>query len=213
MKRQRPASLLSSSRCPLPPSFHHRHHHSASAHPSHVSSPHRELHRRPKWLRPHASPTPISAHPHTFRGPIGSSTKPPVAGFTCGSPPTACPCMHAPHTIRGPAGSSTEGPGGRVRMRPQAARFVALLGAPPKAPVAGPACVPSSILARPSHASWALRELHQRLRWARPQGASASRRRTPDTLRGPRPHCPGLHPSRGALPMRRGPYLVSLQAA
>ena len=34
-----------------------------SAHPSHVSWPHRELHRRPKWLRPHASPPQISAHP------------------------------------------------------------------------------------------------------------------------------------------------------
>ena len=34
-----------------------------SAHPSHVSWPHREVHRTPQWLRPHATTAPISAHP------------------------------------------------------------------------------------------------------------------------------------------------------
>ena len=46
-------------------------HVSVSAHPSHVS---RELHW-PKWLRSHAPTAPISSHPHTVRGPIGSSTE------------------------------------------------------------------------------------------------------------------------------------------
>eukprot|EP00959_Pyramimonas_sp_CCMP1952_P226354 4732671-Pyramimonas_sp.AAC.1 len=44
-----------------------------SAHPSHVSWPHRELHRRFPWRSPHASPSPSTA----FRGPIGSATEGP----------------------------------------------------------------------------------------------------------------------------------------
>ena len=45
-----------------------------SAHPSHVSWPHRELHRRPQWQGPHAVPLPFRGTPRTFRGPIRCST-------------------------------------------------------------------------------------------------------------------------------------------
>ena len=50
---------------------------SISAHSSHVSWPHWELHRRPQWQRPHAVPPSFRHTLHTFRGPIGSSTEGP----------------------------------------------------------------------------------------------------------------------------------------
>ena len=43
----------------------------------HVSWPHRELHRKPQWQGPHASPRQFRHTPHTVRGPIGSSTEGP----------------------------------------------------------------------------------------------------------------------------------------
>ena len=46
-----------------------------SAHPSRGSSPHRELYRRPQRQRSHAVPPPFWHTPHTFRGPIRSSTE------------------------------------------------------------------------------------------------------------------------------------------
>ena len=51
-------------------------HVSVSAHPSHVSWPYRELHRRSQWRSPHAPLPPSTA----FRGPIGSSTEGPSGG-------------------------------------------------------------------------------------------------------------------------------------
>ena len=47
-----------------------------SAHPSHVSWPHREPHRRPQRLRPHASPTTDFGTPLTrFVAPLGALPK------------------------------------------------------------------------------------------------------------------------------------------
>ena len=118
-----------------------------SAHPSHGSWPHRELHRRPQWQGPHAVPP-------SFR--------------------------RTPHTVRGPIGSSTEGPSGRVRMQFQPhfcaslTRFVAPLGAPPKAPVAASACFPTTHSANPSHASWPHRAPHRR-RYSQPRYPQLSR--------------------------------------
>ena len=51
-----------------------------SAHPSHGSCPHRELHRRPNWRCSHAPPQVMSAHPHTVRSPMRSSTEGPSGG-------------------------------------------------------------------------------------------------------------------------------------
>ena len=81
-----------------------------SPHPSHISWPHRELHRRPQWDHPHAPAT----H-HTFRGPIGSSTEGPNATARMRPP---YPFRHILHTFRGPIGSSTEGRSATARMRP-----------------------------------------------------------------------------------------------
>eukprot|EP00959_Pyramimonas_sp_CCMP1952_P370018 7749616-Pyramimonas_sp.AAC.1 len=57
-----------------------------------------------------ATPLPFRRTPHTFRGPIGSST----------NGPSGCVRMRAPRPFRnspcGPIGSPTEGPRGKVRM-------------------------------------------------------------------------------------------------
>ena len=45
------------------------------AHPSHVSWPHRELHRRPQWQGPHAAPRQFRRTLHEDRRPIRSSTE------------------------------------------------------------------------------------------------------------------------------------------
>ena len=45
------------------------------AHPSHVSWPHRELHRGPQWLRSHGGAALFRQTPHAFRGLVGSSTE------------------------------------------------------------------------------------------------------------------------------------------
>ena len=57
------------------------------AHPSHVSWPHRELHRRPQWQGPHGATAPFWHTPHTARGPIGSSTEGPSGGVRTRSRP------------------------------------------------------------------------------------------------------------------------------
>eukprot|EP00959_Pyramimonas_sp_CCMP1952_P010482 219668-Pyramimonas_sp.AAC.1 len=46
-----------------------------AAHPSHVSWPHRELHRMLEWYGPHAVPRPFWHSPHKFRCPRRSSTE------------------------------------------------------------------------------------------------------------------------------------------
>eukprot|EP00959_Pyramimonas_sp_CCMP1952_P411196 8616647-Pyramimonas_sp.AAC.2 len=80
-----------------------------------VSWPHTELHRRPHWRCPHASPPPGAA----LRGPIGKSIQGPSGGVH----------MRLPHStaLLGPIRNSTEGPSGGVHMRlPRPARrFVA----------------------------------------------------------------------------------------
>merc|ERR1712091_825586 len=97
-----------------------------SAHPSHVSSPHRELHRGLQWVRSHAVPSPFRPTPHTFRRPTGSSTE--------GS--SGCVRMrYHPH------------------FGPPLTRFVAPQGAPPRAPVGAFACGTIPISAHPSHVS------------------------------------------------------------
>ena len=53
--------------------------------------------------------------PHTFRGPIGSSTEGPRDCVRMRPPHIF---RHTPHAFRGPIGSSTEGPSGCVRMHP-----------------------------------------------------------------------------------------------
>eukprot|EP00959_Pyramimonas_sp_CCMP1952_P162305 3393569-Pyramimonas_sp.AAC.1 len=64
---------------------------------------------------------------------------------------------------RGPIENSTEGPSGCDYMRPRMViqRFVAPLGALPKAPMAVTICV----RAREYSASWPHMELHRRLQW------------------------------------------------
>ena len=47
------------------------------AHPSHVSRPHGELHRRPQWQSLHGDATSFWHTPHSARGPMGSSTEGP----------------------------------------------------------------------------------------------------------------------------------------
>ena len=84
---------------------------SASARLSHVLWPHRELHRRSQWVRPHAVPRPFRHASHTLRGPEGNSTEGLNAWVHARPPPTR-PSRHAPHTLRGSKGSSTEVPSG-----------------------------------------------------------------------------------------------------
>ena len=109
--------------------------------------PHRELLRRPQWLRSHAVPPPLRHTPHTFRGPIGSSTEGPMAAVRMRP---AHPFRHTPHTFRGPIGSSTEGTSGKVRMR-----------SPPHF------CTPNEprghpCFRTPSHILWPHKERHRR---------------------------------------------------
>ena len=142
---------------------------SSLAHPSHASWPHREVHLKSQWRSSHGAAAPFWHTPHTFRGPIRSSTegfsgrvrmrdrahfdapvilfvapqgappKAPVAGFAC----MTRPFWHTPHTFRGPIGSSTQGPSGGTRIAAPPhlgaplTRFVAPKGAPPKAPAVG----------------------------------------------------------------------------
>ena len=113
---------------------------SASARLSHVLWPHRELHRRSQWVRPHAVPRPFRHASHTLRGPEGNSTEglnawvharpplpahlgTPLTRFVAprGAPPKYLvggrPFWHTPHLSRSPMGASTYGPNGCVHMR------------------------------------------------------------------------------------------------
>merc|ERR1711870_168799 len=47
------------------------------AHPSHISWPHGELHRRPQWQSSYVVRASFLRTPHTFPGPMGSSTEGP----------------------------------------------------------------------------------------------------------------------------------------
>ena len=80
--------------------------HSVSAHPSSVSLPRRELHRRPQWHRPHAAPLSMSAHPSHVSRPLGSSTEGPSGTVRMRS---RRPFRDTPHTVRGPTWGATEG--------------------------------------------------------------------------------------------------------
>eukprot|EP00959_Pyramimonas_sp_CCMP1952_P298641 6246569-Pyramimonas_sp.AAC.1 len=75
-----------------------------------------ELHRRPQRESFVWASRLVRHIPHTFRGPIGSSTE----GFRGRSVRmwASRPFRHAPHAHRGPIVSSAEGPDGTVHMRP-----------------------------------------------------------------------------------------------
>ena len=60
-----------------------------------------------------AYPHPIRHTPHTFRGPVRSSTEGPSGRVRMAYPH---PIRHTPHTFRGPTGSSTYGPSGAARI-------------------------------------------------------------------------------------------------
>ena len=92
-----------------------------------VSWPQREPHRRPQWGCPHASPPPIPAHPSHVSWPQRE--------------PHRRPQWQGSHAWRANVGTPLT-------------RFVCPQGAPPKAPVAGLACVTAPILAHPSHGAW-----------------------------------------------------------
>ena len=94
-----------------------------------------ELHGRLQWQGPHAYSGPLRRTPHTFRGPIGSSTK----GST------------------GRVRMRT-----RAHFGEHLTRFVAPWGAPPKAPAAGSSCVLEPTSANTSHVSWPHRVPHRR---------------------------------------------------
>ena len=86
-------------------------------HPSHVSGPHRVLHRRPQWQGPHAFPhisTSISVHPSHVSWPHRELHLRPQWQGPHAVPP---PFRRAPHTFRGPIGSYAEGHSGRARMQ------------------------------------------------------------------------------------------------
>ena len=133
-----------------------------SAHPLHVSWPHRELHRRLLRQGSHASPSQFRHTPHSCRCPIGSS-----AESSCSRVhmrPTAN-VRHTPRTFRG--------------------RFVAPEEAPPKALVAGCACAPQLTSPRPSQASWPHIELQRRFQRSGSHASPGQFRHSPQTLRGP----------------------------
>ena len=77
LKRQRPASLTpSSSPSSLLPLLAFALRMSLFRHTQHSASwPHRELHLRSQWRRPHAVRAPFWHTPHKFRGPMGSPTQ------------------------------------------------------------------------------------------------------------------------------------------
>eukprot|EP00959_Pyramimonas_sp_CCMP1952_P434782 9103999-Pyramimonas_sp.AAC.1 len=71
-----------------------------------ASQPHREIHKRPHWHRPHAPPP----HSTALRGHRGSSSEGP-SGTARTRPPLPS------KALRDPTGSSTEGTSGTARMR------------------------------------------------------------------------------------------------
>ena len=153
-----------------------------SARPSRGSWPHGELRRRPPWQRPHAAPPHFATPLTRFVAPYGAPPRAPVAG-SAGSSTYASAYPHIPHTFYVHIGSptespndtvsTTEDPSGSARMQfhfgTLFARFVAPLGAPPKTPVAAPACGSTLIPAHPSHVSWPHREFHRRPERQRPR--------------------------------------------
>ena len=92
--------------------------HTHSAHRSHdVSWPHRKPHRKSKWGCPHASPTPVPAHPSHVSWPHRELHRPRSWGVAAGMR-RPHPCRHPPHKFRGPIiGNSTEGPSGTAARR------------------------------------------------------------------------------------------------
>ena len=85
-----------------------------SAHPSHVSWPHRELRLRPQWESSHGTAALFRYTPHADLGPIEVHR---VSQWESSRGTTAL-FRHTPHTFRGPIGSSADGLTGEVRMAP-----------------------------------------------------------------------------------------------
>ena len=120
-----------------------------------------------------------------FVAPYGAPPRAPVAG-SAGSSTYASAYPHIPHTFCVHIGSptespndtvsTTEDPSGSARMQfhfgTLFARFVAPLGAPPKTPVAAPACGSTLIPAHPSHVSWPHWELHRSPQWRCPHASA-----------------------------------------
>eukprot|EP00959_Pyramimonas_sp_CCMP1952_P233619 4882454-Pyramimonas_sp.AAC.1 len=86
-----------------------------SAHPSHGSLPHRELHRRPQRHCSHAVPPSFRRTPHTVHGPMWESTEGPSGRVRMQFRPNFGAPLTRFVTLQG---SSTEGPicGSRSRL-------------------------------------------------------------------------------------------------
>ena len=162
MKRLHPASrsLLP----PYPPPSSHPclclpHQSTSSAHPSHVSWPHKELHRRPKWPRSHGTTASVSAHPSHGSWPHRELHRRPkwLRSHGTTAPISAHP-SHVPWPQR------------ELHRRPMWLRSHGTT---------------APISAHPSRGSWPHREIHRRRQWQGSHGGLWQFRHTSHEDRGP----------------------------